>query len=434
MSNGVLYDFRRSVLRPSLVVLVILSLAAGAGIAYLDISTMAMRQPSYYVVFGYSGPLELNGSQKLLGYLFNQQGTGLGGATLYLAGAKVITNSSGYFHWESSPTRPLVIDKLVKFSFHGSNYTAKVGFNAIVGINIVSHSATLIVGARPGLSIYFNQSKSFPYMTIYAPGGYKNMTYLGVATSPIFRHAISLNARLPYASYAEVNSTKGMVVMSGYTEIYQLLVPTSYSMVLFYSATIFAEFFPIMAFYLVYAMFVSPRATGALEFILARPVTKRGLFAARYMSGALTLLVSAGIVAAALGITVAFLLGVQPTYSDIGLIFAGLSVELLAYFSLSFLVGTLVRGTGSYLAISIASFIFFFLGIFDLIVLLEDLPNLYYLDPRGLYDMIASFGTSSNTSIVFPYSSPLTVGIAAILWIVLPLVGGIFSYERQRTA
>ncbi|MDP7975502.1 MAG: hypothetical protein RAK24_05040, partial [TACK group archaeon] len=43
-------------------------------------------------------------------------------------------------------------------------------------------------------------------------------------------------------------------------------------------------------------------------------------------------------------------------------------------------------------------------------------------------------GTSSNTSILFPYSSPLTVGVAAILWIVLPLLGAMISYERQRTA
>ncbi|MDP7976751.1 MAG: ABC transporter permease subunit [TACK group archaeon] len=434
MTNGVLYDFRRSLFRPSLIVLVILFVAAGVGIAYLDISTMGISQPSYYVVYGYPGPAEANSSQELLGYLFNQQGTGLGGATLYLTGGKAVTNSSGYFHWESSPTQPLMIGAPVTFSFRGSNHTASAGFDAIVGINLASHSAIFIVGARPGLFIYFKQSKSFPSVTTNSPSEYAKMTDLGVATSPIFRHVIALNASLPFVSYAEVNSTTGLVLTSGSNEIYQLLMPTGYASVLFNSATIFAEFFPIMAFYLVYAMFVSPRATGALEFILARPVTKRGLFTARYLGGALTLLVSAGIVAAALGLTVAFLLGVQPTYSDIGLIFAGLSVELLAFFSLSFLIGTWVRGTGSYLGISIAAFIFFFMGIFDLIVLLENLPNLYYLDPRGLYDMIASFGTSSNTSLLFPYSSPLTVAVAAVLWIVLPLLGAMISYERQRVA
>jgi len=434
MTNGVLYDFKRSLLRPSLIVLVILFVAAGVGIAYLEISTMGVSQPSYYVIYGYAGPAQANGTQELLGYLFNQQGSGLGGATLYLQGGKVTTNSSGYFHWKSSSTEPLAVGAPVTFSFRGTNHTASTGFMAIVGINLASHSAILMVGAKPGLSIYFRQLKRFPSVTGNGPSEYAKMTDLGVATSPIFHHAIGLNASLPYASYAEVNSTSGLVFASGATQILQLLVPTGYASVLFSSATLFAEFFPIMAFYLVYAMFVSPRSTGALEFILARPVTKRGLFTARYLGGALTLLVSASIVAAALGLTVASLLGVQPSYWDLGLIFIGLSVELLAFFSLSFLIGTWVRGTGSYLGISIAAFIFFFMGIFDLIVLLEDLPNLYYLDPRGLYDMIASFGTSSNTSILFPYSSPLTVSVAAILWIVLPLLGAMISYDRQRTA
>jgi len=435
VTSGVLYDFKRSFFRPSLIVLIVLFVAGGIGLAYLEISTAGLSSPQYYIIYGYERemPYSASSNETMVGYLVNQYGQGMGGAKVYLESVALTTNATGYFTWERTPASFIPMGP-VTFNYNGMNFTAQANFMAIVNVNLASHSGILILGAQPGLSIYLEQMKTYPNYVTNSKSSYENMTYLGVATSAIFRHAVDLNSTLPYASYAEVNTTTGLVVTGGSSSIPALMTQTNYSNELFTSGALFAEFFPIMTFYLVYAMFVSPRSAGALEFLLARPVTKAGIFASRYLGGALTLIISAIVAALALGLTISPLLREAPDYTDVGILAIALAVELITFYSLSFLVGVLVRRNGAYLGVSLALFVFFFMGIFGLITVLENAPYLYYLNPMGIYDMIANYARPSFYFGPMAAANLAELVVAVAAWIVLPSAVALFSYERQRVA
>jgi len=55
-------------------------------------------------------------------------------------------------------------------------------------------------------------------------------------------------------------------------------------------AGVFTAFFPVVALYLVYVYVAKPRAQGALEFVLARPITRLDLYVTRFSAGALVVL------------------------------------------------------------------------------------------------------------------------------------------------
>ncbi|WP_449463366.1 ABC transporter permease subunit [Tardisphaera miroshnichenkoae] len=435
MKSGVLYDFKRSFLRPSLVTLIVLFIAGAVGLAYLEISTIGLTSPQYYLVYGHerSMPYSANSNELMMGYLANQYGQGIGDARVYLGRSAFTTNATGYFAWNTTPASPLPFGRIT-FEYRGVNLTAQANFMALVNVNVASRSGTLIVGTAPSLLIYFEQVKAPPDVMSTNSSFYQNMTYLGSATSGIFRHVVSLNLSLPYALCAEVNGTTKLIESASSTDIPAFAVQNGYPTILFTSGALFAEFFPIMAFYLVYAMFVSPRSAGALEFLLARPVTKAGIFLSRYLAGFLTLITSAGVAALALGLTISPILGQPPNFTDVGILFAALASELATFYSLSYLVGVLVRRNGAFLGISIALFIVFFTGIFNLIAILENKTYLYYMYPLGIYDMVGSYATSTFSLGAAVIANPVELVVAIAAWIALPMAAALALYERQRSA
>jgi ABC-2 type transport system permease protein len=63
---------------------------------------------------------------------------------------------------------------------------------------------------------------------------------------------------------------------------------------------IFITFFPVVVLYLVYIYVAKPRSQGALEFVLARPITRLELYITRLFAGVLVVLTATALFYAAL--------------------------------------------------------------------------------------------------------------------------------------
>ncbi len=120
----------------------------------------------------------------------------------------------------------------------------------------------------------------------------------------------------------------------------------------------FSQLFPIMALYLAYIYIARPRAWGALEFVLARPISRFDLFLTRYAAGVLMLIASTLLFA---GVTQLSMHAIFSTTLDayaMGLILVGTALSLIAFYGLCYFLSTVVKG-GMYLALSILSYLTF---------------------------------------------------------------------------
>jgi hypothetical protein len=121
---------------------------------------------------------------------------------------------------------------------------------------------------------------------------------------------------------------------------------------------LFALFFPVVVLYLIYVYVAKPRSQGALEFVLARPITRLELFATRYTAGVLVVLVATGLFYIALSAAIYFLTGVSTSPTGTLLLFAGLASSLIAFYSLCYLLASLASGT-RYIVASVLAYILF---------------------------------------------------------------------------
>jgi hypothetical protein len=77
---------------------------------------------------------------------------------------------------------------------------------------------------------------------------------------------------------------------------------------------LFTAFFPIIVLYLVYVYIAKPRSQGALEFILARPITRFELYTVRYFAGVLVVIAATSLFYIALMTSINLLTGVSPEH------------------------------------------------------------------------------------------------------------------------
>jgi len=134
------------------------------------------------------------------------------------------------------------------------------------------------------------------------------------------------------------------------------------------SYNLFVQFFPIVVLYLAYVLMAKPRSTGALEFVVARPITRRDVYLTRFLAGVLTIAVASAVFI--LGLNVGNLLVFKTSFDLYAntVLYAGLVAGLTAFYSLCYMIASSTR-SGRYLALAIALYVLFAL-FWGLIVLL----------------------------------------------------------------
>jgi len=214
-------------------------------------------------------------------------------------------------------------------------------------------------------------------------------------------------------------------------------------------ASIFITFFPVVVLYLVYIYVAKPRSQGALEFVLARPITRLELYITRLFAGVLVVLTATALFYAALVLAIYLLTGVLLDLYSFVLLFAGLALALIAFYSLCYLLSALTSGT-RYLVASIMTYIVFailwsllvYLVIISLkgftLSLTEELAKAqyisYYFTPLGVHNFMQYYylvyiGGGQSTAIE-AVVNPWLVGISTATWIIAPLAIGWLLFKK----
>ncbi|BBG23379.1 ABC transporter permease subunit [Sulfuracidifex tepidarius] len=190
----------------------------------------------------------------------------------------------------------------------------------------------------------------------------------------------------------------------------------------------------MVVIYLVYSLLAKPKGTGALEFLLSKPVTREEIFVNKFLSGAMIVFILSGVFLITSSLTLVFLTGTSMELTPTLFMFLGLSLSLLAYYSLLFLIGSSVKSSAVFLGISISAFIFFFIEPVLFFILPNTIhvsKNEYYLEFYAPLAFMEHYAKEflSPTVPVFYYSAPLEV-VDVLFWIFVPFAIGYIIFTQ----
>ncbi|ADV64833.1 ABC transporter permease subunit [Desulfurococcus mucosus] len=211
---------------------------------------------------------------------------------------------------------------------------------------------------------------------------------------------------------------------------------------------LFSGFFPIVVLYLGYVLIAKPKTQGALEFILARPITRRDLYLTRYAAGVLVALAAPAVFTIALYTGVYSTLRVALNPLDALLIYLGLAASLAGFYTLCYYIAVEARGA-SYLAITITLYLLYLIGFqilgfmiaFTVGHSIEDYLKLtyklYYLSPMRLADLVTALVLYRHGYLgaaVLEVVKPEYIAVATAAWIIVPFTAGLVRFKRKNLA
>jgi ABC-2 type transport system permease protein len=260
------------------------------------------------------------------------------------------------------------------------------------------------------------------------------VTSSGVSGAKVLKeYDFSLKPFTPVYTTIEVPSEANYVRISSNSSL--SINPYSQSLILYtnivdgyFSAMgLFLSFFPFVVIYLAYAMFAKPRDTGALEFILARPITKGELYMTRFSANALTAIIASFLINISPYVTFILKAGLYLSPQFILLASIIPMTLLLTYLSITYMYASLIKSGGTTLGLGIATYIIIQIAIPVIgfmsgnYTLIED-----YIVPASISQAIQSYLEGATISV--------NVGLellSTILWIVVPLVIGYLAFKRK---
>ncbi|QIW24588.1 hypothetical protein EWF20_10890 [Sulfolobus sp. S-194] len=459
MVNPLLYDFRRTFLRLSILILLILFVVGGVGIIYEAYHSLHIYPAELY---NYNVIVTVNQNQAsgiyhIIAFAFDNDGNPLSGVAIKIDNNTYVTNSSGYIVANTSTFPSLITanydgEKKVVLSIN-TNIRNSVGFNSF-GSNV--QTSSLVENLFFNTIIFANITKlvdfsSFSYasqpffMVFFVITGYDNNSahfiFAGIGNFSVeFR---SLNNSVIKSVNLSVNGIKDDVIqmppnafyiyvgvpkvsMSGTSmplqpEIeFEIVTPMLGAMGLFSFA------FIIVFIYVAYVMFGKLKDRG-LDFILSRPITRGQLYFTRYFSGAISTLVASLLFSLTISLTSYSLLHFIPSFIAYYMFIYTFTI-VLVWYSISYLFYSLLPPTSG-LGISIALYFIVDIAISVISLLYPSLNNIlsYYINPSSVSSLISYY----MLYLQFPQGVNLGVSvISQLLWIVLPVLGGYVIFKR----
>lgn len=511
--NPLIYDLKRSFMRRTTIIMIIIFLLMGIGITYLIFGNIQQGgiNPNNKVTV-VATLWSRNGVGTVSGYIVDKDGKGIPGVSIefYIGEEKIASNkslSNGYFEIDTGMNltfnqlnirsfgekyQTLLNNSRIHIKTNSEEFDIKAmisntintkGQNLFPASIVYVHKSVFVHEPPQSLSAYgstiaiinydestgkakaiiavpflfsngikYNVSYSLqPLLSLIMGEAGKNdlskickeSTLLGEFDDPV--EIVSLNIRnnrnttliLCYNFKDQINVVSARFTKSNViTSLYVAALSTPVNLV--------ATFIPISMLYVAYVLMAKPRSIGALEFLLARPVTRFDIFINRYVAGILTALVSAIIIVLALVASSYILLGVPVIANIVVLLFLGLALSMMTMYSLYYALATSLR-SGFYLGLSIGLYLLFALfwqiiiAIYGVStgILLRDIQeysrmliNSYYYNPMGVMNLIMiiiqnDYGTST---IIRP--DPLYMSLSVILWVLVPVLLGYLRFQR----
>jgi len=210
------------------------------------------------------------------------------------------------------------------------------------------------------------------------------------------------------------------------------------------SYNLFVQFFPIVVLYLAYVLMAKPRSTGALEFVVARPVTRWDVYLTRFLAGVLTIAVASAVFILGLNVGNFVVFKTSLDFYANTILYAGLVAGLTVFYSLCYMIASSTR-SGRYLALAIVLYALFAL-FWSLIVLLysyaaggglanytENTYKLSYFNPLAPASTHAPLyvGAHYNLSqLSEDVLNPALVYLTPIAWIAACFTIGYYAFRK----
>jgi ABC-2 type transport system permease protein len=435
--NPIIYDFKRSFLRLSVLIFLVVFAAVGVGIGYLvyHFSVGNLPASSYYnmnfvgVSFGFP-----NGTVKVHGYVFDNRGGPL------VATIEMVSNSGKVVSMTQSNSSGF-------FTIQGNNASY-----IIVKYSIYEEKATIT-------TIIYNVSDFYNYYEYYGEGlavitGVKNCVGKLILASTFNRGELNLtfynqglkaigSCIINYSGYVTINSIKikpgtqfislGSNSSIGFMNEYSPIPHIEYAINqgVISSSSLFQSFFPIIMIYLAYALYSKLIDSGAIEFIISRPLTRASFYLTRLTSGLLTGVTTSIIFSLVVGGTFSILIHYFP-----GFVVTMLIIELISilsfYYILSFMLSNFIKSATATLGISIA--LFFIIRIVEGILpifLPTNVSNIigYYANPTSICS-VATYLSTNLTLAGAPFNLGISI-VAQLAWLIGLSLLGYLKFRRM---
>ncbi len=456
-------------------VIIVLSLALVPVVKLATSPTLFGGSGGTAVLAYYSG-----GDYHFLAYSYNTYGQPVVGTPINVTfsgsgappSSEATTNASGLATWTVTGSPPS----------NGLSFTLRISGNAIEEGTLPpspSPGGLILTGGNPSpfvvdpsnssrtdvLLVYEGPNGTEPtmYKVYYSYGASQQnfpplnesqMTFLGTPTSYVSVF------RLPPAPSGTTLTSVGIfdengTLVSGSSSSFQgvggpFVPPTPEQLFTSFTSSIFALLVPLMAILVAYNTYGKDKATGVLESVLARPVTRRGLALTRYTSILLSISVAVIVAMAAMELISQALLGkiFSPTFAVYTI--AALVVEAAAFVGLTMLISHVLKSTGGIIGVGVGLWIVldFFWSVFILVAALllgvQIGSGNYlgvtidsgFLNPAQFYGLVQQYlngVTITSTSGASIPISPATYGLtpftlvgAAAFWVFVPLAGSLY--------
>jgi ABC-2 type transport system permease protein len=457
----------------SMAVIILLSLALVPVIKIAG-STEALVTGSTVVVGYYRSP-----DYHFLAYSYNSYGQPVAGTAVNVTlsdesgrhTSAESTNSSGFASWALSgepgtgevPFNVTVKGLISGLSTSGSFPVPPSGnvfqlsgspLASVVDPSNSSRSDVLFVYEGPngtlptGYKVYYSFENPSG-QTITAPTE-AQMVFLGVPTS------YATTFKLPAVPKSVTAVTLGAFGENGTNQLFSSFSPqtqtvtssslSATSLFSSFTASILALVVPLMAILVAYGSYGKDRATGVLESVLSRPVTRRGLALSRYISLILSISVALVVTMGVMEVLSQLLIGSMLSLAFASYAVLSLIVEAAAFVSILMILSHLIKSSGGLVGVGVGLWVFldFFWSIIILIVGYASgvqigsgnyfgmTMDLAFFNPAQFYSLVSGLvngvSVSTSTGGQLPISTatygltPYTVTIAGALWIVVPVV------------
>lgn len=512
--NTLIYDFKRSFIRRSTIIMFVVFLLLGIGSTYLIFGNLLRSNIDPNIKTTVVATLWIkNGYVVVSGYIVDDTGEGLSDATIefYMGDQKLASNKSldnGYFelhiglnltlnpidtrlfaeryqdllHSSKLHVRTAGEEYDVKAMISGG-YTAEgeAGLPASIvyvrkSVFIYETMQSIYTGRSPLSIIKYDEASGKAKILAATPflffDGIKyELSYTLSSASVFIRHAfgeINTSEACKASNYIgefddpveifdlDIRGADNTTLILCYKVDNQQrismaqfsksnILTAMYVSALTTPVNIVGFFIPISMLYIAYVLMAKPRSMGALEFVLARPITRFDMFINRYLAGVLTAVISAIIVVLALVLSSNILLGVPFIPSLVGLLVLGLILTLISMYSLYYALATSLR-SGIYLGLSIGLFLLFSIFWQTIVAIYgfstgiifqsyeeyaKLLINSYYFNPMGTLSLIMTliqydYGISTDVK-----PEPLYIGLSATLWTIVPVILGYLRFKRM---
>lgn len=268
----------------------------------------------------------------------------------------------------------------------GQNGSSAPPLNLYVSEVNLSNPSSLNTTALIGNSAFTFHASGFSHATFFpsATAADKGMNYSVVATNTSGSLVTIENSKIP-----------GISIL-GPISIYIPLTQSELQSLIFSGTSVLLGYLiPLLAIFGAYLTYGKDRATGVMESIVKRPITRGEIIVSRFMSNSVAILGSVALSMLISALIIHHYLNLYPTLSFDAYFIWTYVVEGLSFLALVYLFSHMVRSQGALLGAAIATFV-----VWDLF---------WSIIPIAL---LSAFGVSSSsdsyllTQIAFNYASP----------------------------